>query len=396
VVNDRTVAAIVLCGGRSTRMGRDKASLPFGDGTILERVLRSAAAVTEDIVVAAAPSQAVRAGYPVSRDEHTDVGPLPALAQALDLVHATDTFVLACDLPLLQPGVLSLLLELSDGWEGAVPFIDGRRLPTCAVFQTAALRLARDRFGDPRHGSLHAFVAGLRIRDVPLERFATVDPGRVSFSPCNTPEEYSRALARAGEDLRTGCRELEAGTTGRPVSLETMLEADGHVRAGLDGTRWLEFVEHVAETLDIGPGTRVWDAGCGAGAFLYPLSLNGYEVGGADSSADRVSIAAAAMPDGQFLIGSPLECDPVGHWDVVVSSGGFSHCRDRHEVRRLITRMVAAATHSVALLRVEEDSRAAVDRTALLGLLTNLGASAVRFETADGRLDVYASVRMRR
>lgn len=187
-------------------MGRDKASLPFGDGTILDRVLRCAAAVTDDIVVAAAPAQPVPDGYRVSRDEHTGVGPLPALVQALDLVGASHTFVLACDLPLLQPRVLSLLFELSEGFEGSVPLLDGRRLPTCAVFQTAALRSARDRFGDPRHRSLREFIEGLRIRDVPAERFATVDPDLVSFAPCNTPEEYRRALELGAGSEEAGGR----------------------------------------------------------------------------------------------------------------------------------------------------------------------------------------------
>jgi molybdopterin-guanine dinucleotide biosynthesis protein A len=75
--------------------------------------------------------------------------------------------------------------------------VDGRRLPTCAVFQTAALREARDRFGDPRHRSLREFIDGLRVRDVAAERFAAVDPALDSFAPCNTPEEYRRALELA-------------------------------------------------------------------------------------------------------------------------------------------------------------------------------------------------------
>ena len=179
-------------------MGRDKASLPFGEETLLDRVLRCAGAVADDVVVAAAAAQPVPAGVRVSHDEATGVGPLPALVRALDLLDTTHTVVLACDLPLLQPGVLSLLVALSEGWEGAVPLVDGRRLPTCAVFQTAALRQARDRFGDPRHRSLRDFIDRLRIRDVAANRFETVDPGLASFAPCNTPEEYRRALVLAG------------------------------------------------------------------------------------------------------------------------------------------------------------------------------------------------------
>lgn len=175
-------------------MGRDKASLPFGDETILERVLRGAATVAGEIVVAAAPAQRVPDRYRVVRDEEAGAGPLPALIRAVRLIEASHTFVLACDLPLLRPEVLALLIELSEGWEGAVPRIDGRRLATCAVFQTAALVVAADRFGDPRHRSLRDFIGGLRIRDVPAAALAAVDPDLRSFAPCNTPDEYRRAL----------------------------------------------------------------------------------------------------------------------------------------------------------------------------------------------------------
>ena len=182
-------------------MGRDKALLPFGHETLLDRVLRVVAAVAGEVVLAAAPEQPVPAGFRVSRDAAAGAGPLPALVEALPLVEATHTLVLACDLPLLKADVLSLLVDLSEGWEGAVPLVNGRRLPTCAVFQTTALRLARERFGDPRHRSLRDFIAGLRLRDVSANLFEAVDPQLSSFTSCNTPDEYRRALELAGLDV---------------------------------------------------------------------------------------------------------------------------------------------------------------------------------------------------
>lgn len=179
-------------------MGRDKASLPFGDETLLDRVLRSAAAVADPVVIAAGPAQSVPDGFRVSRDNTPGLGPLPALLAALPLVDASHTLVLSCDLPLLKSDVLTLLVELCEGWEGAVPIVDGRRLPTCAVFETAALLGARARFGDPRHRSLRDFIALLRLREVPAEQFRVVDPELWSFAPCNTPEDYQRALRGLG------------------------------------------------------------------------------------------------------------------------------------------------------------------------------------------------------
>jgi trans-aconitate methyltransferase len=176
-------------------------------------------------------------------------------------------------------------------------------------------------------------------------------------------------------------------------TLASLLEADGLIGAAGDNQSWVAFVEHVVEELDVGAGTRVWDVGCGSGAFLYPLSLNHYAVGGIDASAERIARARSAMPAGHFTVGSTIEFDPAEPWDVVVASGGLGDCRDLANVRAKLARMAAKATHAIALLGVDEGAVPGVDRATLLRLLSEVGASAVQFEPAAGaRLHVLARV----
>lgn len=176
--------------------------------------------------------------------------------------------------------------------------------------------------------------------------------------------------------------------------LAELLEADGRARSGYDADTWSAFVEHVAETLDIGPGTRVWDVACGAGSFLYPLSLNGYVVGGTDASAERIDLARRAMPEGRFAVGVASDVvEPPGSWDVVLASRGCASCGDFDQLRALLTRMVATATHALALLDVDETEAPHVDQGRMMRLLAGAGASAVQFETGlAGRWHVYARV----
>jgi molybdopterin-guanine dinucleotide biosynthesis protein A len=195
------LGAVVLCGGESRRMGLDKASLPFGAETLLDRVLRQVRTVTADIVLAAAPGQAVPAGFQVSRDRFKGEGPLPALLDAVERLATRRVFVVACDTPLLQPALITLLEGLCAGSEGAVPIVDGNRIPTCAVYQTSALLDAREPFGNPAHRSVRDFITRLRIRDVPPAQIRPVDPRLLSFTPCNTPEEYRHALTLAGLEV---------------------------------------------------------------------------------------------------------------------------------------------------------------------------------------------------
>ena len=177
--------------------------------------------------------------------------------------------------------------------------------------------------------------------------------------------------------------------------LATLLAAEGSV-ADDPEPAWREFVEHVVESLDVGPGTRVWDVGCGAGAFLYPLWENGYVVGGVDESETRIALARDAMPQGAFVAGQPAAVDPAEPWDVVIASRGFAVCADLDQARGLLARMAAKATHAVAILNVSEGGEAGVTptgRAGVLRMLAEIGVTAVQFETAaGGRFHAYAKV----
>lgn len=157
---------------------------------------------------------------------------------------------------------------------------------------------------------------------------------------------------------------------------------------------WYDFVERVAETLDIGPGTRVFDVGCGPGAFLMPLAENGYEVGGLDRSPDLVAMARQAMPDGTWLAGEPSDLDPGQSWDAITCFGLFESFPDLDYARGVLARMAAKAAHALAVLDVPDadDTAATVGRRALaydrnwmLHQLVEIGVSAVQIE--DQRIE---------
>ena len=138
-----------------------------------------------------------------------------------------------------------------------------------------------------------------------------------------------------------------------------------------------QLAEHVAETLDIGPGTRVFEVDCGDGAFLYPFHQNDYIVGGIDGDPGMIERAVAAMPDGLFTVGMAPALDPAVPWDVVLcrSLAGSPH---PDYMRGLVARIVAKATHGIALLNVPEPQH-----RALLHALAEAGAKAVQIEGND-------------
>jgi trans-aconitate methyltransferase len=168
---------------------------------------------------------------------------------------------------------------------------------------------------------------------------------------------------------------------------------------------WHEYVEHVVEALDVGPGTSVFDVGCGEGAFLYPLWENQFIVGGLEPSAALAARAKASMPEGEFLIGEAASLDPAAPWDVVLSSA-FARFPDLDYARGVLARMAAKATHAVAILNLPErldDGSGPLagglqfDRHWVMRTLAGIGAAAVRFEHSPralepgpARFDVFA------
>ena len=137
-------AGIVLCGGKSTRMGTSKAMLPFGPETMLQRVVRLLSGVVSPIVVVAAADQELPElprDVMVTRDEHEGRGPLEGLRAGLKALPAeTDrAYVTSCDVPLLVPGFVTEMLELAKSYDIAVMEIDGFTHPLSAVYRRAAL-----------------------------------------------------------------------------------------------------------------------------------------------------------------------------------------------------------------------------------------------------------------
>ncbi len=196
-------AAVILCGGRSRRMGRPKAWLPFGPECLLQRVVRLVGASARPIVVVAAPDQELPplpSDVGVVRDAVSDRGPLQGLAAGLAAlpVGATFAFATSTDAPFLRPAWIDRLVELADGANLVLPHVGGFDQPLAALYRVEAVRPAIDRL-----------LAADRLRPVFLRdevttrvvgaaELATVDPGLATLRNLNTPEEYAAALAELG------------------------------------------------------------------------------------------------------------------------------------------------------------------------------------------------------
>ena len=194
-------AGIVLCGGKSSRMGSSKALLPFGSETMLQRVVRLLREVVSPIVVVAALDQELPAlprDVIIARDEREARGPLEGLRAGLKALpeDVEKAYVTSCDVPLLVPNFVRQMLDLARGYDVAVMEIDGFTHPLSAVYRRGTLPLVDDLLAQDRLRPVFLFEA-VKTRRVRPEEM-TADPELRTLRNLNTREDYERALLDAG------------------------------------------------------------------------------------------------------------------------------------------------------------------------------------------------------
>jgi molybdenum cofactor guanylyltransferase len=195
---------IILCGGKSTRMGTSKALLRFGSETMLQRVIRLLSEIVPTIVIVAAVDQELPVLPPhavVTRDEREGRGPLEGLRAGLKTLSAEveRAYVTSCDVPLLVPAFARQMLDLSRGYDAAVMEIDGFTHPLSAVYRRSTLACVEDLLANDRLRPAFLFDA-VKTRRVRPEEM-TADPDLRTLRNLNTREDYERALSDANVSL---------------------------------------------------------------------------------------------------------------------------------------------------------------------------------------------------
>ncbi|MCY4108784.1 MAG: molybdenum cofactor guanylyltransferase [Chloroflexi bacterium] len=189
----------ILAGGRSTRMGRDKAelmlTLPSGERlTMLQLVNRTLESVCDETLVVGGPA---RAGVNARRipDRFPGAGPLAGILSALLAASSEHVFVVACDMPFVDSQAIKGLAALMDDHDAVVPRIQGRFETLHAIYKTdcaAAIREVLDA-GDRR---VRSFFSLINLRVVTEQEFALIDPSGRSSMNVNYPEEFESAADR--------------------------------------------------------------------------------------------------------------------------------------------------------------------------------------------------------
>lgn len=251
-------AAIVLAGGRSSRMGSPKAALNWHGSTLLRRVTGiMARSVPGPVVVVSAPGQPLPdldGAVEVAIDEREGRGPLQGLAAGLAAINdrAAVAYVSSTDVPLLHPAFVRRVVgAMDDDRDVVLPEVAGYRQPLSAAYRVGVLSTVRQLIAADRMRPAFLFertrVLHLSEDDLRRDRaLARLDPELASVSNLNQPADYERAHALPAPEIGVekfgplATRSAQRRQTVRAWSLGEAAQAvditlDEHVVAALNG-----------------------------------------------------------------------------------------------------------------------------------------------------------------
>jgi molybdopterin-guanine dinucleotide biosynthesis protein A len=187
------VTGVILAGGKSRRMGQDKAFLPFGTGMLVERVIEVLRQVTEDVIlITNTPELYRRFGLPMFSDVIPEAGSLGGIYTGLVSAKTSYSLCLACDMPFVKPEFLRFLCEMAAEADVVIPQNAEDFQPLCAVYSQVCREPVRQKI-DAGRLKITGFFDQVRVRVIAGELLSRYDPHDVMFFNANTPEEYEQA-----------------------------------------------------------------------------------------------------------------------------------------------------------------------------------------------------------
>lgn len=192
------VTGVLLAGGKSRRMGEDKRYMLVGEETLLDRGLRILRSLFQHvfIVIAQNSPPIEKAGVMTLRDLIPDCGSLGGIYTGLQQASTPFVFVAACDMPFLEPAVISMFADLASSSDIVMAQLAGRLHPMHAIYGKACLP-AVERMIHAREFKIQRMVEdpALTVRYVTETDLAIIDPTGRSFHNVNTPEDLAAARA---------------------------------------------------------------------------------------------------------------------------------------------------------------------------------------------------------
>lgn len=170
----KNITAIILAGGQSRRMGRDKASLPLGEQTLLEQLIEQLAGRFQEIIISVSKGQP----YPLNNvrqveDRYENAGPLAGLLAGLQATSSDISLVVPCDQPEIDLGIVRDMLQVLGQHDLVYPRLDGQiPHPLFALYRRSLWPVIEKLINEGKLSVLHLLTEVKAVAlDIPASRF---------------------------------------------------------------------------------------------------------------------------------------------------------------------------------------------------------------------------------
>ena len=191
------VSSVILAGGKSRRMGLNKAFLKIGEQAIIERVTKKMSVVGQEVIlVTNSPDEYAHLGRQMVSDVYPGKGSLGGIYSGLRAASNHYALVVACDMPFLNTSLLRYMILLSTEHDVVVPNTQKGLEPLHAIYSKNCLP-AMESLLQENNLKITSFYPQVRARYVEQAELEILDPQLLSFFNINSPNdlEWARRMA---------------------------------------------------------------------------------------------------------------------------------------------------------------------------------------------------------
>lgn len=202
--DNRKVTGVILAGGKSRRMGKNKALLQLGNVTLIQHVVHSLQPITDELLlITNNPDEYAHLDITMHDDIVPNAGALGGIHAGLTFASHQEILCVACDNPFLNPNLLSYLLSVLGEYDAVMPYTykdtlsDNENMQItlqtlCAVYSKRCLPSIEQMFNETNF-RVHALQEYANVLTLSPDECKTYDPKGHSFFNVNTPEDFDNA-----------------------------------------------------------------------------------------------------------------------------------------------------------------------------------------------------------
>lgn len=194
------VTLVIQAGGKSSRMGQNKALLPFQGEPLIMRVYRRLASLANEVLITVNQTTGFEfLGLPLITDVYPGKGTLGGLFTGLQAARGPLIAVVGCDMPFVNPILLHAELDLLDRTEAdaVIPLSDSGLELLHSVYrrETCLPAIYKSLMADQLR--LVSWLPDVKVQEMPLDEVKVYDPELHAFFNLNTPDDFKQAEAMA-------------------------------------------------------------------------------------------------------------------------------------------------------------------------------------------------------